>query len=622
MEITLSSGRTITADMVILSIGVRPENKLAKEAGLTIGSTGGIWVNEFLQTSDDHIYALGDAIEFPNPITNTPAITYLAEPANKQGRICADNISQGNHKPYKGAINTAIAKVFDITVASTGLSEKTLTKEGIRFESIITHSSSHAGYYPDAMAMTLKTLFDRETGRIYGAQILGYQGVDKRIDLIAAIIRRNGTVEDLIDLEHAYAPPYSSAKDPVHIAGYVADNIMTGRSRHIHWHQIQGCDQNEIQLIDVRTAEEAGLGTIEGAINLPIHELRNRLGEVPNNKTLVVFCGVGQRAYMAERILRQSGFEDVYNLSGGYKTYEFAVQKQSNEDIFARDIIWKDDHIYQAAPQDSRTSSGPGDSPLSPPTSLQEIAPLEVDAVGLQCPGPILALKKQIDKAQPGQRIREVASDPGFAKDVEAWCTMTGNTLLELEEHRGRITALVEKARAQDSPPLHSSRNPLPGTELKNHATLVVFSDDLDRALASLVIANGAASAGKQVTLFFTFWGLSILKKTARPRVRKDLLGKAFGWMLPGNTTKLGLSKINMGGAGAALMRRRMKAKGVQSLEQMLTDAIDSGIRLVACQMSMDVMGVKREELLDEVEIGGVASYLNAASQGNINLFV
>ncbi|NCN05972.1 MAG: FAD-dependent oxidoreductase [Spirochaetales bacterium] len=620
--ITLKSGRAIDADMVILSIGVRPESKLAKEAGLEVGATGGIVVNEFLQTTDPAIYAVGDAIEYPNPITGIPGITYLAGPANKQGRLCADNIVYGNKRSYRGSIATAVAKVFDLTVATTGASEKTLRAAGMKFESIITHSSSHAGYYPDAMPLTLKTLFNKENGKVYGAQIVGYDGVDKRIDLIASVVKNNGTIFDLIELEHAYAPPYSSAKDPVNIAGYVADNIIHGDSRHIHWHEVQGCDQSEILLLDVRTPEEYALGSIEGALNIPTYELRNRLDEIDKNKSIVVFCGVGLRAYQAERVLRQSGFEDVFNLSGGYKTYEFAVQKQGNEDIFSKDIIWKDDSIYQATPREFGSDGKPLPSPgvADKPVSPLSFEAIKVDAVGLQCPGPILKLKKVMDEAKEGQQIIETASDPGFAKDAAAWCRMTGNTLVSMAQEGGKYVAVIEKARQT---PI-SSRSVLGSTsdERSKGTTLVVFSDSLDKALASLVIANGAAGAGKQVTMFFTFWGLSLLKKEHKPQVRKDFMGTMFGMMLPGSSKAMGLSKMNFGGTGAGMMRNRMKKKNIASLEEMLQSALEGGVRMVACQMSMDMMGIDSTELIDGVEIGGVATYLEQADHAGLNLFV
>ncbi len=353
LEVKLNSGRRLPTDMVILSIGVRPENQLAKAAGLEIGKTNGIVVNKFMQTNDPNIYALGDVIEFENPLSGTTGIIPLAGPANKQGRIVADNIAFGNTKAYPGTIATGIAKVFDLTVASTGLPEKALKQLNIPYKTFIIHSTDHAGYYPGAIPMSIKLVFAPRTGRVLGAQIVGYQGVDKRIDLFATIIGMNGTIWDLQNIEHSYAPPYSSAKDPVNIAGFVAENIFEGQSRHIQWNEIvdSGDDEKineEYTLLDVRNPDEHAQAALPGSINIPNTELRERMKEVPSGKPIVVYCGVGLRGYLAERILRQNGFEQVYNLSGGYKTYSIAMQKQSNEDVFEGYIIGNDDRIYQS----------------------------------------------------------------------------------------------------------------------------------------------------------------------------------------------------------------------------------------------------------------------------------
>jgi len=353
LEVKLNSGRRLPTDMVILSIGVRPENQLAKAAGLEIGKTNGIVVNKFMQTNDPNIYALGDVIEFENPLSGTTGIIPLAGPANKQGRIVADNIVFGNTKAYPGTIATGIAKVFDLTVASTGLPEKALKQLNIPHKTFIIHLSDHAGYYPGAIPMTIKVVFAPRTGRLLGAQIVGFNGVDKRIDLFATIIGMNGTIWDLQNIEHSYAPPYSSAKDPVNVAGFVAENIFEGTSRHIQWSEIVDAEKGDVlqsnyTLLDVRSPEENAHGAIPGSLNIPNTELRERIKEVPQGKPIVVYCGVGLRGYLAERILRQSGFEQVYNLSGGYQTYSIAMQKQSNEDVFEGYYIGKDDHIYQS----------------------------------------------------------------------------------------------------------------------------------------------------------------------------------------------------------------------------------------------------------------------------------
>ena len=348
LVVTLASGKALVADMAILSIGVRPESTLAREAGLQLGDRGGIVVDRYLRTSDPSIYAIGDAIVFENPIINKPMMAYLAGPANKQARIVADNVSGGDRKEYRGAIGTAIARVFDLTVASTGVSEKTLEQYGIPFHSSITHSASHAGYYPGAHPMSVKIVFAPGDGKLLGAQIVGYQGVDKRIDILASVLKSGGTVHDLADMEHAYAPPYSSARDPVNVAGFVAENIIDDLMNIVHWHHIVEGDLGDHVLLDVRTPEEYRNGTVVGAVNIPIDELRERVVELPRDRKIVVFCEVGLRAYLAVRILAQHGFQDLYNLSGGYKTYQYVSQKQSNEDIFERDYNGRDDNIHQA----------------------------------------------------------------------------------------------------------------------------------------------------------------------------------------------------------------------------------------------------------------------------------
>jgi len=328
----LSSGRDITSGMVILSAGVRPESALAKDAGLKIGPRGGIVVNDYLQTSDPEIYAVGDAIEFANPVTRQAVITYLAGPANRQGRLAADNIVSGNTKRYGGSIATAVVKVFDLTVASTGVPEKILKAENIPHTASITHSESHASYYPGASEMSVKIIFSPERGTLLGAQIIGRDGVDKRIDVLSAVIGMKGTVYNLLEFEQSYAPPYSSAKDPITIAASVAENILSGLVKIIRWNEIQKLDPSKIVLLDVRTQKEHRAGSIERSINIPIDELRNNLGAVPKDKIIVTYCAVGQRAYIANRILKQHGYDTVYNLSGGFKTYSMANEFAADTD--------------------------------------------------------------------------------------------------------------------------------------------------------------------------------------------------------------------------------------------------------------------------------------------------
>lgn len=322
LRLSLSSGVVLDADFVILSIGVKPESELARGAGLALGGRGGIAVNEFLQTSDPNIYAAGDAIETKNLVTTAMGLVPLAGPANKQGRMIADNIVLGNKRSFSGTIGTGIAKVFDVTVGATGASEKYLAASAIPFKIALVHVGSHAGYYPGAEMLTIKLLFSPDNGRVLGAQVVGGSGVDRRLDVLALAVHKGLSIFDLEEYEHAYAPPFSSAKDPVNVAAYVATNIMAGRLRTVGPTAFRKQGLGDAVLIDVRTAGEVARGTIPGAIFIPVDELRSRLSEVPKGKAVLVFCAVGLRAYVAARILMQSGFDDVSSLAGGYRTWK------------------------------------------------------------------------------------------------------------------------------------------------------------------------------------------------------------------------------------------------------------------------------------------------------------
>lgn len=596
IEVVFKNGKCIMADLVILSIGVRPETTLAKQAGLKIGERGGIAVNDYLQTSDENIYAVGDAIEYKHPITGKPWLNYLAGPANRQARICADNMLLGNKIKYEGAIGTAIAKVFDLTVASTGMAAKQLKKEEIPYISSVTHSGSHAGYYPNALQMSIKITFSPENGKLYGAQIVGYDGVDKRLDQIALLIKQQGTVYDLIQLEHAYAPPFSSAKDPIAIAGYVAENILLKRVNIITWRQLQQAQDGII--LDVRTPDEFSLGAIPGAVNIPIDGIRDRLNEIPQDKNIYIYCAVGLRGYLASRVLMQHGFNNVFNLSGGYKLYQAATTPVVLND---KDII--------------ACSLGLGYSNAD----KMEIETIKIDACGLQCPGPIMKLKKSIEDINIGERLEVISTDPAFRRDSQAWCNMTGHKMISQSADSGKYISVIEKVEKK------KVSNEISEVSVENNnkgKTFIMFSDDLDKALATFVLANGAAATGEKVTIFFTFWGLNAIKRTNKPKVQKDIFGKMFSMMLPSDTMALKLSKMHMMGIGSKMMRFIMKKKGIDSLESLRQQAIDSGVEFIACQMSMDVMGVKEEELLDNVTIGGVATYMERADKSNINLFI
>lgn len=588
IKVWLNTGETLSADLVLLSIGVRPSVRLAREAGIELGARG-IKVNRWLQTSSPDVYAVGDAIEYEHPIAGGPWLNYLAGPANRQARIAADNMVYGNREEYEGSIGTSVAKVFDITVGATGLAAKHLKRMGVPYLTSVTTSSSHAGYYPGAFNLTLKLTFAPDTGRIYGAQCVGVDGVDKRIDEIAMLIKRGGTVRDLVRTEQAYAPPFSSAKDPVAIAGYVACNTLDGVMPVVTWRELAAADRSEVCLVDVRTPEEYALGTIDGAVNIPLDDLRGRLGEIDRDSDVIVFCAVGLRGYLAQRILLGRGYRRVRNLAGGYKTYSLATQKVEP---------------VEGQPCGQAEDSGAESGDM-----------LRLDACGLQCPGPIMQVKNAVDGMKAGQRIEVRATDPGFARDAESWCRSTGNKFVSKTSEGGYHTVVIEKRKA-----CGSAVTPAAGES--RDKTFIMFSDSLDRAIATFVLANGAAATGGKVTIFFTFWGLNVIKKRRKPHVEKDIFGRMFAWMLPSDSTCLHLSKMSMLGLGDRLMRHIMRRKNISQLEELMREAVYNGVELIACQMTMDMMGISRDELIDGVTVGGVATYMERAGNSGVNLFI
>ena len=596
-ELILTSGRKLESDLTILAIGVLPENTLATEAGLELGFKGGIKVDAQMRTSQADIFAIGDVIEVVDAVTGGATNIPLAWPANRQGRLVADVIN-GLEAAYQGTQGTAVAKVFELTAASTGNNDRQLKGLGLDYQAIHIHPNSHAGYYPGASPIALKLLFAPD-GKIYGAQAIGTEGVEKRIDVIATAMRFGAKADQLASIELAYAPPYSSAKDPVNMLGYVADNLLAGQFDNFQWHQVEDLQAQGAYFLDVREDFELATGQIQGSKNIPLNQLRQHLEEFPKDETIYVYCQVGHRGYNAVRILQQAGFT-AKNLDGGYKTYKNA-QYQLKE-------------ISLKKPEKTNSPQIAEDRPLEN---------IELDACGLQCPGPILKVKENLDQMAEGQTLIVTASDFGFYADIEAWSKNTGNTLLDHKIEGNKVIATLAKGSGavQSAQTAHPSQLPGQGvlTETKNGATMVVFSGDLDKAIASMIIASGAAAYGKKVTLFFTFWGLSILKKK---KVKKSGLAKMFDLMLPSSAKKLPLSNMNMGGMGSAMIKHIMKEKNVDSLPDMIEQAHKLGVKFVACTMSMDLMGIEKEELFDFVEYGGVATFIGDSEKANMQLFI
>lgn len=582
-NIILSTGETVPYDIAIMAIGVKPDIEVAKNSGLGTGKRA-LLVNEHMQTNDENIYAAGDCVEVKDFVDNSQTLIPLAGPANRQGRIIADNIS-GILSTYKNTQGTSVVKIFDLTVASVGNNEKVLKSKGINYKKSIIQGSSHASYYPESFPIFIKLLFNEE-GKILGAQAVGKELVDKRIDVIATVMRLKGKVQDLIDSELAYAPPYSSAKDPVNLLGMAADNILKGLMNPVFYEDLKLIE--DLYLIDVRSDVEYQFKTIDKAINIPLDRLRENLDKVPKDKNVVLFCNKGFQSYVALRVLVQKGYTNVSGLAGGFSYYK---EQLKNE----RGIVSKNE--VKDIMRNTNTSS--------------DI--IKIDACGLQCPGPIMKLSQELKNAQEGKQIEISTYDSGFSSDVESWCKTTGNTLLGITTENKVIKALIQKGKLE----VVSAAG-----KIQNGQTMVVFSGDFDKVMASFIIANGAAASGKSVTMFFTFWGLNVLKKCNYTAKNKSFIGKLFGLMLPKCSDRLPLSKMNMAGMGTWMMKKVMKSKNVFSIYELIETAKENGIKFIACAMSMDVMGINEDELIDGVEIGGVAKYIAETNNANANLFI
>ena len=588
VDVKLSSGKILTADIVILSIGVRANSQIAKEAGLELNARGGIIVNDHLQTSDPDIYAAGDVIEVEDFISKERTMVPLAGPANKQGRIVADNLA-GIPSTYKGTQGSSVAQVFDMVAASTGANEKTLLRRGLvrdkDYTSIIISQGSHAGYYPGSVQMFIKLLFSVNGAKIFGAQIVGEDGVDKRIDTIGTAIRLGASVLDLKDLELAYAPPFSSAKDPVNMAGFTAENVISGIIKFSDY----DIPEDGV-ILDIREEAETIAYELPGAVHIPLGQLRDRIGELDRSARYIVFCAAGVRSYNAARILLNHGFDRTELYPGGTRLYR--ILHPESEDGALTDAENPEQPLQMF------------DLNEEPPVAESKATPKDIKKVtlhcdGMQCPGPIMEVFRSMKEMEDGQLLEVTASDPGFTKDIASWCRRTGNTLISSGKKGRSYVALIRKGIAAETPGNAGvSGDAAPAVaapagasvavrDLPQGKTIIVFDGELDKVLASFVIANGALAMGRPVTMFF-----------------------------------LGLSRMNMAGMGTKMMRAIMKDKNIDSLEEMMKKAMENGVKIIACSMSMDVMGIKKEELIDGVEIGGVGTYLADAEESNVNLFI
>lgn len=595
VRVNLDSGKSIDADLAVLCIGVKPESSLASNAGLNVNTRGYITVNEYMQTNDPNIYAVGDVIEtkdlvFPERKTTVA----LGNIANMQARIAADHLVTGKSLPYRGSLGTSIVRAFDNVLALTGWNEKRLKAEKIPYSTTTITAYAHASYYPGAMPVTMKILFDPTTGRVLGAQAYGIDGVDKRIDVIAAAITGGLTVDELSLMQLTYSPPFGSARDVVNVAGLAARNIRDGLVKPVYELDTSAKD-DKVQLVDVRPRESARNNPIPNSINLPYTELRSTdLSKIlQGDKEYQTICAWGKTAYFSSRILANAGYKSS-TLIGGM--------------------------TLNSKPKPIVPSKGSDSSPSSPSEEKKTDAStvISVDCSGLSCPGPLLKLKEQITVAPANALLKITATDPGFKSDVKAFAEANNFLLKDLTTTKGVIHATLQKKGREEG---HDVANTAAGA--RKGATIVCFSEEFDKVLASFVIANGAAAMGGPVTMFFTFWGLNVLRDPHRtPKESKPIIDSMFHHMMPKGKDHLPLSHFNFGGMGAELMKYVMKNKHLPNLPDLIASAKAQNIRFVACTMSMEAMGIRSEELIDGVELGGVADYLASAEKTGTNLFI
>ncbi len=604
VRVELRNSTVLEADLVIMAAGVRPASALAAAAGLELGPRGGIRVDRHMRTSDPAIFAAGDAIEVEHTVLPGSWLIPLAGPANRQGRVAAENAC-GRDTVYESTQGTSIVKVFDMVAGSTGASEKQLVAAGVPFEAVQTHPHGHAGYYPGTAMMHMKLLFAPDTGRILGAQVAGFDGVDKRIDVLATALRGGMTVEDLETLELAYAPPFGSAKDPVNMIGFVAAN--TRRGDLALWHAADYPEATDgARIIDVRGPDEFALWHLPGAENVPLEQVRERQADWDPSTPIRLYCAVGFRSYLAYRALVQRGFADVRTLSGGMATF------RAFHDVAPSAIDDPVPAISYAQPEAA--------APAGPATATGVL--VDLDCTGLACPGPIMKLQETVSGLAAGDEVLAHVSDSGFRLDAPAWAARNGHTILSLTPEGPGYAARIRKGGATAEPRGSVAAASGAAARLEDKKSFVVFSGELDKVLAAFILANGAVAMGDEVSMFFTFWGLNALRREDPPARSRSALDRMFGAMMPSGADRLKLSNLHMLGGGTMLMKKVMKDHKVPSLPQLIASAQAGGVRLVGCTMTMDLLGIAPDDLIEGVELGGVATFLGEANTSNGAFFI
>jgi NADPH-dependent 2,4-dienoyl-CoA reductase/sulfur reductase-like enzyme/peroxiredoxin family protein/rhodanese-related sulfurtransferase/TusA-related sulfurtransferase len=594
LRVELNNGRTLDADLVILSAGVRPNVGLAKDAGVELGPRGGIVVDTHMRTSVPDIWAAGDTVETAHTVLPGTWITPLAGPANRQARVAAESMC-GRDTEYVSTQGTSIVKVFDMTAGGTGATERQLERAEVPYRTVHVHPSGHAGYYPGTAMMHMKVLFSPDDGKVLGAQIAGFDGVDKRLDVLATAIRLGATVHDLETLELAYAPPFGSAKDPVNMAGFVATNVLKGDLKLWYAKDYPAATEGA-RIIDVRTPEEYDIWHISGAENAPLGTLREACEAWDKSVPIRLYCAVGFRSYLAYRLLVQRGFTDVKTLSGGSHTFRFWHDLEP-----VGDMVKAPETSYAETVDLVKATKGTGQI-------------VDLDCTGLACPGPIMKLSKKMDELGAGDDVVVHVSDPGFAADGPAWASTKGHQLLSMVPEGPGYVATFRKGGGAASGA--ASRQSL------DQVSFVVFSGDMDKVLAAFIIANGALAMGQKVSMFFTFWGLNALRRDDPPKRERKALDRMFGMMMPSGPDALPLSTMNMAGMGPRMIKKVMGDHSVPTLPELMASAHADGARLIGCTMTMDLLGIAESDLIDGIELGGVATFLGEAQKSGTTLFI
>jgi len=601
----LTTGKEIKYDMILMSAGVRPNTEFIKKSGIKVDDRGVVITNEFMQTSDKDVYAGGDIVYSKHHVTGNKQYSPLAWGANRQAKVIANHIF-GIEDKQPDTMQTAIIKVFRLTAAMTGMSEFEAQRAKIDYDIVYYSGNHHASYYPGAKNVVLKVIYEKETLRVLGAQSVG-ASADKKIDVIATALYHNATMEDLLNYNLAYSPPYGSAKDVVNLAASIAVNRRDQKLQSIKAEELK----KEMFIIDVNPPTVHEVSSIPGSINIPLETLADSK-DLPEDKDSKIYlhCNTGHTSYNGLKILESKGYSNLVNVIGGNNRYQAFKWSREYKPTTGRK------KVASAPKAVKETTKAPVASASAAPGKA-----IALDCTGLSCPGPLLKLHKKLNEVQNGTIIDVTASDFGFEDDVKTWVEKNGHTLISASSDDEKVYAKIQKGQ---SSVINEDSQAIAGALMKDkeRATIVLFSGEYDKVIGALIIAQAAASLGKKVTVFATFWGLNALRIKPRKKPKKKFMEKMFGKMMPRGVEEFPLTQMNYGGLGKKIIKSVMKKHNVKTPDKMIKDAQELGVEFIACTMSMDLLGIRKEELLEGVSFAGVAKYISHADDSNVTLFI